>query len=266
MPRRQRNDNPISLFSFQDIVTSVTGILILLAIILAISVITQGATPAGQAEMVDARELQAVKSRLEQEVQSLESRIKSNQAAVNSWLGATQEELQQQQASYQEAVRITRERIEQLQQDVVQNDEAVKRFIADPELKATNAQVLELKKKLAQAEKELDALRSGSRIFYNFRTGNRTAWIVQIAGNEILACRANQQAKAQVYRGPDELLRFARALPSSEQYLVLVVRPSGLDAFERIKELCEKEDIDIGVELIGEQQIVIDRETGATGK
>ncbi|MFN5321140.1 MAG: hypothetical protein ACK49R_07005 [Planctomycetota bacterium] len=266
MSRRNRQENPISLFSFQDIVTSVTGILILLAIMLAISVITQGATPAGQMETVDARELQAAKARLELEVRSLESRMKSNQAAINSWLGATKEELQQQQASYQEAVRINRDEINQLKQEVDLSDEVVKQFIADPEVQATNAQVKELKEKLAEAQKELDALRSGSRVFYNFRTGTRTAWIVQVAGSEILACRANERAKAQVFRGPDDLLKFARSLPSNEQYLVLVVRPSGLVAFDRIKELCDKEDIDIGVELIGEQQVVVDPETGAAGK
>lgn len=266
MSRRQRNENPISLFSFQDIVTSVTGILILLAIMLAISVITQGATPVGQAETVDARELQEAKTRLEFEVSSLESRIKSNQAAVNSWLGATKEELQQQQASYQEAAQIARANIEKLQQEVATNEEAVKRFITDSEVQATNAQVEELKRRLAEAQKELNALRSGSRVFFNFRTGNRTAWVVQISDNEILACRANERAKAQVFRGPDELLKFVLSLPGNERYLVLVVRPSGLDAFDQIKELCDKEDIDVGVELIGERQVVVEPETGVVKK
>jgi predicted RNase H-like nuclease (RuvC/YqgF family) len=266
MSRRNRQENPISLFSFQDIVTSVTGILILLAIMLAISVITQGATPAGQTETVDARELQETKSRLEEMVKSLEVRMKSNQAAVNSWLGATKEELEQQQASYQAAARITEESIRRLQSEVARTDETVKQFIADPEVQATNALVQELKKKLAEAQKELDALRSGSRVFYNFRTGDRTAWMVQITGGEILACRANERAKAKVFRTAGELLTFARGLPASEQYLVLVVRPSGLAAFDQIKEQCDEEEIDVGVELIGEQQVVVDREMGAAGK
>ena len=266
MSRRNRQENPISLFSFQDIVTSVTGILILIAIMLAISVITQGATPAGQTETVDASELQATKSQLEESVKSLEARVKTNQAAVNSWLGATKEELEQQRASYQAAGQITRENIKRLQAEVARTEESVKQFIADPEVQATNAQVQELKRKLAEAQKELDALRSGSRVFYNFRTGDRTAWLVQISGGEILACRANEQGKARVFRNAGELLAFARGLPSSEQYLVLVVRPSGLAAFDQIKEQCDDEDIDVGVELIGEQQVVVDRETGAAGK
>jgi predicted RNase H-like nuclease (RuvC/YqgF family) len=181
-------------------------------------------------------------------------------------LGATKEELEQQRASYQAAGQITRENIKRLQAEVARTEESVKQFIADPEVQATNAQVQELKRKLAEAQKELDALRSGSRVFYNFRTGDRTAWLVQISGGEILACRANEQGKARVFRNAGELLAFARGLPSSEQYLVLVVRPSGLAAFDQIKEQCDDEDIDVGVELIGEQQVVVDRETGAAGK
>jgi hypothetical protein len=266
MSRRNRQENPISLFSFQDIVTSVTGILILLAIMLAISVITQGATPAGQTETVDARELQETKAQLEEVVKSLEVRMKSNQAAVNSWLGATKEELGQQQASYQTAARITRENIERLQAEIGLSDEEVKKLMADPEVQAINAEVRELREKLAKTNKELDELRAGERVFYNFRTGSQKPWIVQISGGEILACRANERAKAKVFRSAGELLTFARGLPANEQYLVLVVRPSGLAAFDQIKEQCADEEIDVGVELIGEQQVVVDRETGAAGK
>ena len=43
MSRRKLNSSPMSLFSFQDIITATTGILILLALVLALSVIIQGA-------------------------------------------------------------------------------------------------------------------------------------------------------------------------------------------------------------------------------
>jgi len=266
MSRRRRQENPISLFSFQDIVTSVTGILILLTIMLAISVITQGATPAGQVERVDVTELVETKQSLEQEVTRLQSQVKSNQTTINSWLGASTDEMLRLKANYRSNATVTRESIQKLQSELKLKTEEVNQFIQDPETKATNAQVADLKKKIDEAKKELDALRSGSRVFYNFRTGSRAPWIVQLSGKEILACRANQRSKPNSFSTPNQLIDFAKKLSQAEQYLVLVVRPSGLSSFEKIRGECQKLGIDIGIELIGEEQVVVDPETGAAAK
>ena len=39
--RRKSNDNPFTLFAFQDIITAVTGILILITLILSLSLVEQ---------------------------------------------------------------------------------------------------------------------------------------------------------------------------------------------------------------------------------
>ena len=266
MARRRQLGNPISLFSFQDIVTAVTGILILLALTLAISVITQGTAPAGNLESVDAQELVTTKARLKEELASLQARMNSNQTAVSTWLASTREELEQQLASYQEAVRLARLKIPELEAEVSQSEQRLRMMVDNPEVVTTNAKLADLESRLAEARRELDSLRAGTRVFYNFRAGNRAAWLVQISGHEILVCRANTQAKPEVFSRPAELMKFVSVLPENEQYLVLVVKPSGLAAFEIIRELCAKKNVEVGVELIGEEQVVVDPETGASEK
>jgi hypothetical protein len=103
-------------------------------------------------------------------------------------------------------------------------------------------------------------------VFYNFHAGSRDAWLVQISEGQILAGRAKEKEKPQVFGNSSGFINFVKRLPNDEKYLILVVRPSGIGSFDAIRNALEDSDIDIGVELITEQQVVIDPETGAGSK
>lgn len=266
MSRRGRHSNPISLFSFQDIVTSVTGILILLAILLAVSVIQQGSAPPVTSEREDATQMKATKASLQAKILKLEQTINETMSTVNSWIGATPDELRNQKNNLETAIELLQQSNSSLRDQNQQTEETVQQFINDPEMKNTNARVAELKEKIEQTKKDLEQLKSGSRVVYNFRSMEKSAWLVQISGGKILACRAGERAKPRDFDSAKSFTKFAQTVPSDEQYFVLVVKPSGLAEFDAVKQELDDLGIDVGVDLVGEANTVVDSETGAAFK
>lgn len=266
MGRRRRDDNPISLFSFQDIVTSVTGILILLSLILAISVITQGAESVSITEFVPAGDLKQAKETLEQQIEELDRQLVANEQVIVGWIGASIEELARQRSNYEAMVKELQREIDKVSGDVNAKTKDLTAAKADTSSEQASKQIEQTAEKLDAVTQELNELKSGSRVFYNFRAGARKAWLVQLSKGQILAARAGENSKPKAMRNGRELIAFAKGLPDSERYLVLVVRPSGVELLGEVREELENTDIDLGVELIGESQVVVDPEKGAGGK
>src|SRR5262245_5426312 len=94
MSRRGRGGTPISLFSFQDIITSVTGIMILVTLILALDVIRrrQGAPDTQTAALT--LELQQAASQAQQ-VQTTLAATRRQIDELRQQLAGTEEGLRQ---------------------------------------------------------------------------------------------------------------------------------------------------------------------------
>ena len=81
MSRNRSGDNPVSLFSLQDIITTLTGIMILLVMILALEAVTQTTVEAVES---DARheEMKAQKKEMEARREALRSELAAREAAA----------------------------------------------------------------------------------------------------------------------------------------------------------------------------------------
>ena len=82
MSRRKNNSAPMSLFSFQDIITATTGILILLALVLALSVIIQGAESEIESDFADDSQI-ALRDNLIKEVARINQVLKAKRVEFN---------------------------------------------------------------------------------------------------------------------------------------------------------------------------------------
>ena len=266
MSRRRRQSNPISLFSFQDIITSVTGILILLAILLAISVITQNNAPAVENTLVDVSSLIAAQSALQQEVTQMETRVAETQQRVNSWIGSSPEELERHKNSIEAAIQVMETDLKTSEAKVTASSAELKQQTLNPKLNADLAKAAQIKQQLEQAKQDLSQLESGNKIVYNFRDSSRAAWLVQISKGAILAGSRGASVAPSSFKSVKDFLQFANKLPESEKYFVLIVRPSGLSMYDAIKEKLDDMDADVGTDLIAEDQVVVDPVSGASFK
>jgi predicted RNase H-like nuclease (RuvC/YqgF family) len=216
--------------------------------------------------LVPGTELAENKTTLESEVSALEKKVAENESKLVGWIGAPIEELANQRANYEVAVKQLQRENEQLKSRLKQQKESLRKAQSEAAAQSQTDESQQLAQQLIQLKKELENLKSSSRVFYNFHAGSRDAWLVQISEGQILAGRAKEKEKPQVFGNSSGFINFVKRLPNDEKYLILVVRPSGIGSFDAIRNALEDSDIDIGVELITEQQVVIDPETGAGSK
>ena len=96
------------------------------------------------------------------------------------------------------------------------------------------------------------------RQVYNFRNSTRTPWLVEISGDKILTAKVGSTDAPRSFDTATQFNKFAAGRPRSEQYFVLVAKPSGIDGFRDIRAYLSIQSMDTGVELIAEDQVAVD--------
>ena len=262
MRRRSKNSTPMSLFSFQDIITAITGILILLALVLALSVIIQGAPAVVEVIKADSSRV-AYRDSLMAEVELLQNQSKELQEESSTWSSATPTELSNKLSATANAVDQLSDEIAKAKGKKQSVEDSLVDSKADTEAAKKLAQIQLLEKQIKKSSAELAALMSSNRVVYNFRNTTKTPWLVEISGGKILAAKVGTTGVPRSFDSVTRFNQFANGRPSSEQYFVLVVKPSGSEDSNLIRTYLSSENMDIGIELIGEDQVAIDPLKGA---
>jgi hypothetical protein len=252
----------MSLFSFQDIITATTGILILLALVLAISVIIQGANSSPESEIADQKTIE-LRNDLLEEVRQLQIQSKKIAGDAATWISSTPAELQKKIDTQSMQQRL-------ITDDIASAKKMLHKLMAmenegdfSSDLQVLTMQLKGSSQSLAEVLKQINELKTSNRVVYNFREANRSAWLVEVSGKNILAAKIGSNDKPQRFDSPLKFNRFAAGLPRTQQYFVLAVKPSGIAAYDQVKPYLLQIKADTGIELVGENQTVIDPAKGA---
>jgi hypothetical protein len=258
---RRQNSAPMSFFSFQDIITATTGILILLALVLALSVIDQGAQ--SDVEIPNATNEQvANRAGLISEVESLKKLSEEIATETASLASATPDELKGKLAETNEAISRLKQTIKDAQSELYSQQQQLEELQNSSTDKAMKTASEKLERSIKETNLKLKDLKSDNRVVYNFRETTREPWVVQISDAKILAARVGRQEKPRSFNLAADFNQFATSVPDAQQYFVLVVRPDGIENLDSIKAFLFRKRFDVGVELIGESVTVVDPEKG----
>lgn len=260
-------DVPFTLFSFQDIITSVTGILILITLLLALDTIVRSqaqAVPAMSASSTapspGRRKEAAV---LRTEIAALKAALEQSRDITAKFAGRSRQQVE-------DVVRGWQSRRAQLQREV----EDAKRDIASAERETAEAarqdpasstsRLEELRRAVDEAEAKLELAAQGRLVTYHAHPGQqKQAWGVDISAREIHVFRlgdrqaANSDAKGPGSQGVAAFLTWAVTRPSAQEYFFLIVRPDGLDNFERIWHRLRDEGYDVGIDVVRQDVVLL---------
>ena len=280
---RRKPAAAFSLFSFQDIITSVTAILILVMLLLSIELVSRRRQQAATDPDATRRQMAATVSRLESLTAVLREEMTARRAKrpVRS-----REAAQRELARIREEFEATRRRHD----ETLETQVTVSRLLKDAEaVAAARAGDVE---KVAQLEKQAEAdrqqadrledanrkekdrqakrkseiadtPRSGTELVYNPRTdSNRRAWLVELsaAGITAVLLGGDRQEKLGLDvsdTGP--AARWIEELTPDGDYCLLLLRPSTPSSLEEeVSARLRDKGIRYGVDLIGEDQTVRD--------
>ncbi len=265
MRKHHYNDSPFSLFAFQDIITSVTGILLLIMLLLCVSLITRELSQAPPIDGSDATSFDSSHvAELETRVQALRAEFEERKSRFERLLAMSPSRAIRRREELRTQVAVLTQSVEKLDADT-RAAAAVASRPATPREQVVAKEVDAKSKKAARLRKKLDALKkSGRLVFHPSPSDPRQPWVVQVDDSDILIAPAGRREPARRFASPDEAFAWVRRTRRTDSdYFVLFVKPGGIwENYKLVDSLLEAE-FRTGIELIGVNQTVVDPHIGA---
>lgn len=292
MGRRGRTSSPISLFSFQDIITSVTAIIILMTLMLAVELIHRKLSQAAEAPL-SGTPLKGAIAEAENEIKKLQQELEAGSGAALEQAAVTTESLPREIHETKRQAAALRDELNTLrkQESAARQDEQAalaeafdrrdeQRQVEELEERAENvkqavaAQTNDNEKK-RQRQRELEQRRAqgkkpGERRIYNRPPdAEKQPWLVEVDQSLLRVAPLGRSRKPEEFRGAvfggpiDAFADWADGLSAASHYFVLLVRPNGIETFDSLVTKLEGRGFDLGFDVIGQDELVLDPEHGA---
>lgn len=280
----RRSAHPsISLFSFQDIVTSVTAILILVVLILTLELISRKFVEAAGSAAATTTTIKDSVAELEALVARLQAALPEQDATrqLRAPLPTTERDvriLRDQRArllgQVEDARRVRDEsrrlaeaaveelkRQESLETEMQQQErEAEEVAIETKRLNESNA---EERDRLEALQDELKARPQGETelVYRRPRDTSRQSWLLEVSEAGLVALRLGTGRPEPLGQSGNTHSRFtawAGRLTTHGDYVLVLIRPSGIEAVEPVLTTLKARGIPHGTDFIGEEQEVHD--------
>lgn len=276
MARRKGTQPTITLFSFQDIITSVSGILVFITLLLALELVERvEGRPDNSLTKLAAELFGAVRQATAERDRLAEITGRSAQA-LNNAVERSPLVLEQESRKTALAIASLKQEIEELEARSDGTEQRLREATArEPEAQAQRALQRSLQAEVENLKRELDGIRDEDRVYVNVSGGPvREGWVVEVGRAQILAAPLSRAGKPRVFDANTGLFgnlmgdAATRALlkwlddENPGQYVLLLIRPSGHSRFDEIQQHFKDQARPFGFDLIGESQMVIDPERG----
>lgn len=264
---KRRSIGPsVSFFAFQDIITAVVGIFILITIILVLE-LTERVEAATSPPTANVAEIKSTIDLLTSEIQRLTQehakRIEAHAdvSGVNKFnRGAKVEELTagiqastERLASIAEQLKVANRRLE----EEVENESAL--LLASQQLEDERDLIARLNQKLADTERTINRLKSDDGLIYRDKTREgRFLCILSMDATGIELQDAGSRVIRNFRAGNwfDDFQRWLDQTDISSRHFLLLVRPSGATDFDRIHDLLDNRHCVYGFDVVAKDHDV----------
>jgi len=271
MTRRRRARAPFSLFSFQDIITCVTGIIILITLVLALELTQRKLSAPTVTTSLLASQIEKVIEEAQAEVARLDSKVGQQTSEAETLAGLAAATVRRDLFDANEQIKSLTAELEELsrhESTAVRADEKIQaeRFNRKPD----EQHLADLEAETEELDAELQAVLKENRVYFNPRTADgKRVWLVQIADARILIAPAGVKSRPTVFAQMSSRRRrsaFSEWLdkrsPASD-FVFVLVRSEGIEEFDELKKLITGQGFGIGFDLLGAEQSAVDPKTGA---
>lgn len=264
--RRRSAVAPMSLFAFQDIVTSVTGVILLVAMAMAIQVGSAPARDKSEATAEEYEQLSASLAATEAESERLVEETKSSESlladAATFAPGATAEE---RVSLTQEIERIESE-LSKLKEELAVEERLRDQTLAELAASEVAAETEAARSEIARLEGAIESLLSNNQMLFNIpeRMSGRVR-LVELFPDRILIARAGVAEKPLVFAGARAVSQTTdeiRSSPESDRW-VLFAHPGTTKALSAIRQELDSRNRAVGFDLLPDSVTVIDPISGA---
>lgn len=275
MSRRGRTGPAISLFAFQDIITSVTAIVIVVVLFLSLDLIQRKQSNPSKSAAALSHAVTARIQQLEIELAKLRRETENADNLVQEVASFSPSELRTQIA--QREIALTNLHDSQRSQRQIQLDWQardrlvnVKKFELEPvrqELEQTLRETQDLGAVLENERRE------GRTIFEVPRGFNKTGWIGVVESDRITIAQLGCASKPLLFESSGiAFLKTSAANAMSNwidrehhqsDYFLILIRPDGCRMFDSVEEILQTKRISFGFDVIDTDRVILHPERGA---
>lgn len=262
MSSRKKNANPFTLFSFQDIITSVMGIILLSALLLAVELTRRTISSPSAAVHVAVDAIEASLQTAQDDTAELQKQFDALTEDAQRVAETTIPELPQREAVASEQVRRLQAELASLIQAVSSRRKERDRVQAQLfDRRDDVKQLEELEQENAQSEAELTALTASKRMLFNAAPGTaKTPWVIDYSETKLLVGPLPKPETASTspleFSSASKLLDYCDSLSPTNDYFLLMIRPSGAHSYDAVVDKLRSRGFDLGFDLLGEDQEV----------
>ena len=275
MKRKPRNNSPLSLFAFQDIITSVTGVFLLMTLLMAVELTSRKSMnqPAVSAEVVT--QLTESITKAEAELSQLRKNLSARPDHDLPISEFTQSSADAAVEAIREELRLLNATIATLEAERALFEQEQSKANAISQKRAPDQNRLrELQEQRVTLESEVAQLKKSHRVFYNTTdVKGRRVFLVELFDDAILVAEAGRTTPPQRFPGKQQdrfsshsatqaFLTWAQRQPKSQVRFVIIVHPGTTTRFARLRDVLRTEGFTLGYDLLPRDKIAIDVQSG----
>jgi hypothetical protein len=258
--RRGVNEDPISLFSFQDIITSVTGIIILLALLLVVELTKRPKQLVTNSVDDSASHIQAEINDLESRIEAVRALLMSSSKFANDVASIPAAELDAVEQQARKEIAALEAALAQLRQDEKRTQTATDSQSDEGEF--AESMLRSIRDKNDELQSQLESVRRSNRVIYNSEdNAEKSAWLVDLKADQIEVGRPNLDDARHTFdsAGFDEsFLSWAKQRNNQAEYFVLLVRPESIRLYEELSLSLTESGLSLGFDLLSSDATVMD--------
>lgn len=267
MSRRKRHNHAkFSLFVFQDVITCVMGIMLLLTLMmcLQITAVVAPADAAPAAKMVN--ELQQQAAALSAEIAALESEAAEQTSLLNSGAIDDPNLLRDRSLTLNNDNKLAQADISGLWDQAVQAESTLAKLTdtqAERIEQATETQ--QLREDNSNRAQRLENLKSGRRVVYNAHDSNSSScWLVELSDTSTFVVAELGQRKAPVrFQTVEALKSWIERQNRQGCVFLLVVKPAAAGILDSLTDDLRRSKVSFGFDLLPQDKTAIDPVVGA---
>ena len=256
---KRKSELKISLFSFQDIITSVTGVMILLTLLLAMELVEKvESSPPVQTHQIT-EELRARIDTVKNQVTELKNRIgQSNQEVVNL-VNTSDESIESEVAELENTLDLLQDKSEKVH-DSRKNLDHTKSQLEKAEISKVeiDSEIAALEKKIQDLKSRINRVNQGLVVLLEPRQGDiRAPWVIEVFQSRIIVSSIKFKTNSTEFKGIYELERWLKAQNSSRLYFFLIGHRGGFELLQKTRTSLTANGFDYGMDLLLDNQNAI---------
>lgn len=275
MSRRGRSGPAISLFAFQDIITSVTAIVIVVVLFLALDLVQRKEVARADSPVGVAADLTDRIAELKRELERLQAETTRTDATVRELAQFSPAELQAEVTAAERSLQDLQSRGKELTaRHEVWESRQKAALAARFDLRPQQLQLERTRQAIQDLQREIEEGRTDKRPIYGLPRGiTAGGWVAVIEAETIFVAPLGKRARPlQFEQGAFPLVTgtaagaFLRWVSDEKQeraYFLLLVRPGGAGQFYEIESKFNDTSILYGFDVIDAQQVILHPEKGA---